>query len=54
MNKRITFRNIEKSSEIEAYANQQLAKIEEFLHSERPPIYIDLIFEPSRVRASSY
>lgn len=49
MNKRITFRNMEKSSKMEAYANQQLVKIEEFLHSEKTPIYIDLILEPSKV-----
>lgn len=38
------------SSEVmKEYAEKQLAKIEDFLANERSPIYIDLIFEPSRV-----
>jgi ribosomal subunit interface protein len=34
---------------IENYANDKLAKIEEFLSHEPTPIYIDLILEPSKV-----
>jgi ribosome-associated translation inhibitor RaiA len=49
MNKQITFRNMEKSENIESYALQQLFKIEEFLKSERSPIHIEFIFEPSKV-----
>jgi ribosome-associated translation inhibitor RaiA len=41
---------MDKSDVMEQYANQQLKKIEEFLANERSPIYIDLIFEPSKVR----
>ncbi len=50
MNKRITFRNMDKSDVMEQYANQQLKKVEEFLSHERSPIHIDLVFEPSKVR----
>ena len=50
MHKRITFRNMDKSDVMEEYANKQLQKIETLLESERTPIYIDLIFEPSKVR----
>ena len=35
----------------EHYAQEQLAKVEEFLQHERTPIYIDLIFTPSHVHA---
>jgi ribosome-associated translation inhibitor RaiA len=41
---------MESSSVLEEYANEQLAKIENFLQNERTPIYIDLVFEPSTVR----
>ena len=51
MHKRITFKGMEHSSVLEDYANQQVVKIEEFLQSERTPVYIDLIFEPSHVHA---
>jgi len=50
MHKRITFRNMDHSSVMEQYANQQLAKVEGFLENEPTPVYIDLIFEPSKVR----
>ncbi len=50
MHKRITFRHMEKSDIMEAYANEQLAKIEHFLAEEPSPRYIDLTFEPSKVR----
>ena len=48
MIKRIVFRNMDKSDVMESYANGQLAKIEEFLSHEKTPIYLDLIFEPSK------
>jgi len=38
------------SDMMEEYANQQLEKVIEFLKNEPTPIYIDLIFEPSKVR----
>lgn len=50
MIKRIVFRHMDKSDVMEAYANTQLAKIEEFLSNERSPVYIDLVFEPSKTR----
>lgn len=51
MHKRITFRNMTKSDSMEQYANKQLEKVEEFLANDRTPIYIDLIFEPSKIHA---
>ena len=51
MNKKITFRDVPHSSSMENYANEQLARVEEFLTSERSPIYIDLIFSPAKVHA---
>lgn len=48
MNKRIVFRNMEKSDAMKDYANEQLVKIEQFLSEERSPINIDLVFEPSK------
>lgn len=50
MHKRITFRGMDHSSVIEGYANQQLGKIVDFLESERTPIYIDLVLEPSKTK----
>ncbi|HZW61041.1 MAG TPA: HPF/RaiA family ribosome-associated protein [Candidatus Babeliales bacterium] len=50
MIKRIVFKDTEKSDIMEQYANDQLAKIEAFLSNERSPIYIDLVFEPSKTR----
>jgi len=50
MHKRITFKNTEHSDVMEKYANDQLEKIVDFLSNERTPIYIDLIFEPSKAR----
>jgi len=50
MNKRIYFKNMDHSPEMEKYANQQLAKIEEFLSHEESPIQIDLTFNPSKLR----
>ncbi|MEX0849219.1 MAG: HPF/RaiA family ribosome-associated protein [Candidatus Dependentiae bacterium] len=49
MHKRITFRNMDHVAAIENYANDKLAKIEEFLTHEPTPIYIDLVLEPSKV-----
>lgn len=53
MVKRIAFRGIDHSNEIEKYANQQLARIEHFLVDEekQSPVYLDLIFEPSKLHA---
>lgn len=50
MFKRITFRHMDHSSVMENYANEQLAKIEEFLANEREPVYLDLMLEPSKTR----
>lgn len=50
MNKRIVFRHMDKSDVMEEYANKQLAKVEEFLSGEPSPVFIDLIFEPSKTR----
>lgn len=51
MHKRITFRGMEHSRVMEDYANKQLERIEKFIKSERSPIYLDLILEPSKVHA---
>ena len=39
------------STVMEGYANEQLVRIENFLQNEHPPIYIDLILEPSKIHA---
>lgn len=49
MHKRITFRNMDTSEVMREYAEGQLKKIEEFLSHEPTPVYIDLVFEPSKV-----
>ena len=49
MHKRITFRNMEHSDVMKRYANGQLEKVEKFLENEATPVYIDLIFEPSKI-----
>lgn len=54
MHKRITFRRMEHSRVMEDYANEQLARIERFLKNELPPIYIDLILEPSKIHAHHF
>ncbi len=51
MQKKITFRNMEKTQPMEEYCYQQLAKVEEFLSNERTPIFIDLVLEPSKIHA---
>ena len=50
MHKRIMFRHMDSCEAITRYANEQLAKVEHFLENEQRPIYIDLTFEPSKVR----
>lgn len=52
MHKRITFRNMDHSDAMEAHVNEQLKKIETFLEKDeqRPPIYIDMVLEASKVR----
>ncbi len=54
MQKKITFRDMPHSAMLEDHANQQLAKIEEFLTHERTPITIDLVFKPSKVHAHHF
>jgi ribosomal subunit interface protein len=49
MNRRIVFRHMDHSDVLEAHANQQLEKIENFLEHEPQPVFLDLIFEPSKV-----
>lgn len=51
MNKQITFRDVPHSAAMENYANEELARIEEYLKNERSPITIDLIFSPSKIHA---
>ena len=51
MPKRITFRNMEHSAAMEAYANKLLEKIEEFLEKEQPPCYIDFVLEAGKTHA---
>lgn len=51
MKKRITFKGMDHSSVLENYANQQLEKIVDFLKNERTPVFIDLVFEPSKVHS---
>ncbi|MCK5632893.1 HPF/RaiA family ribosome-associated protein [bacterium] len=54
MHKRITFKGIDHSDAVENYANDQLAKVIDFLGNERSPIYIDLMFKPSKLRAHHF
>jgi ribosomal subunit interface protein len=49
MNKRIAFRNMDHSGPMEQHANDQLAKIEKFLESERSPVLINLTLTASHV-----
>ena len=51
MHKKITFRNMDHSSVMEDYANQQLEKVIHFLEHENTPRYVDLILEPSTVHS---
>lgn len=50
MKKSITFRNMDHSDVMERYAEDQLEKIVNFLENDRGPVFIDLIFEPSKNR----
>jgi len=54
MHKRVTFNGIESSSAVENYANDQMNKVMDFLSNERSPIYIDLMFKPSKLRAHHF
>ena len=51
MHKRITFKGMDHSSVLEDYADRQLDKVIDFLKNERTPVYVDLVFEPSKVHA---
>jgi len=51
MHKRVTFKGIDHSEAVENYADDQLNKVIEFLSNERSPIYIDLMFKPSKLHA---
>lgn len=51
MKKQITFRATEPSTVAENYANEQLAKIEDFLKHEHTPISIDIIFTAGHIHA---
>ncbi len=51
MHKHVTFRNMDHSPVMEEYANKQMERIEKFLTTERSPIYILLILEPSKIHA---
>ena len=54
MDKRVTFKGIEHSDAVENYASDQLSKVIEFLSNERSPVYIDLMFRPSKLRAHHF
>jgi ribosomal subunit interface protein len=54
MHKRITFKGIAHSPAVENYASDQLDKVLAFLSNERTPIYIDLMFKPSKLRAHHF
>lgn len=54
MNRRITFNGIERSLAVENYANDQLNKVLEFLSNERTPVYIDVLFKPSKLHAHHF
>lgn len=51
MNRRIVFRNMEKTNHMEEYCIEKIAKIEQFLENERTPITIDLVLEPSKIHS---
>jgi len=54
MHKRVTFKGIDHSEAVENYASDQLNKVMEFLSNERSPVYIDLMFTPSKLRAHHF
>ena len=49
----ITFRHMAHSPAFDAYARQELLKLDKFLESERPPITIELVIEALPVHAHS-
>lgn len=51
MHKRITFRSMDHSQNIENYVHEHLAKVEEFLANEREPIYIDIVLDSGKIHA---
>jgi len=51
MHKRVTFNGMPHSEAVENYANDQLDRVVEFLSNERTPVYIDLMFKPSKIHA---
>jgi len=51
MNKRITFRNLEKTPDLQAHIEHELAHIETFLAKEKSPINIELILEAHKTHA---
>ncbi len=51
MHKRVMFKNMAHSGDIEDHVNKELAKIIHFLENEPTPIYIDMVLEPSKVHA---
>lgn len=51
MDKKITFRQMDHSQIMEDYINGQLHKIEKILSTEREPIFLELVLEPSKVHA---
>ena len=54
MHKRVTFNGIAQSPAVENYANEQMNKVMEFLSNESTPIYVDLMFKPSKLRAHHF
>jgi ribosomal subunit interface protein len=48
MEKHITFKNMTHSQVMKDYADQQLAKVEKFLDNEPSPVFMELVFEPSK------
>ena len=54
MIKRVVFQGTEHSTGAENFANEQLEKVAEFLSHERSPVYLDLIFKPSKVHSHHF
>lgn len=52
MHKRITFLDMEHSTFLENYANEQLEKVITFLKNEQSPIYIDFVMKASKTHAN--
>jgi len=51
MQKRILFKNMDHSQPLEDHAQKKMERIINFLLKEKPPIFIDLMLEPSKVHA---